>query len=88
MWISKNNVEQCATCLDYQHLQPYEKAIVYDLPCKPQLVVGSDIFSINNMLLYIVDYCSKFPIVKKADSLSADNLITAAKFVFTEFGLP
>ena len=44
--------------------------------------------SINdNMLFFIVDYYSKFHIMKKADSLSADDIIRAAKIVFTEFGL-
>ena len=51
--------------------------------------IAADIFSItNNMLLCIVDYYSKFPIMKKADSLSADNLIGTAKIMFTEFKLP
>ena len=40
------------------------------------------------MLLCIVDYYSKIPVVKKADGLSAANLNRAAKIVFTEFGLP
>ena len=57
--------------------------------CKPWEVVAADVFSINyNMLLCIVDYYSKFPIVKKADGLSADDLTRGAKIVFTEFGLP
>ena len=36
----------------------------------------------------MVDYCSKFLIVKKADSLAADDLVKVAKIVFIEFGLP
>ena len=51
-------------------------------------MVGTDIFFINNnKLSYIVEYYSKLPIVKKADGLSADSLITAAKIVFMEFNL-
>ena len=50
---------------------------------------GNDIFTIkNNTLLYIVDFYSKFPIVKKMDGLSADNLITVVKIVFAELGFP
>ena len=37
----------------------------------------------NNMLLCIVDYYSNFPIMKKADHLSAEDLIRVAKIVFT-----
>ena len=33
-----------------------------------------------------VDYYRKFPIVKKAISLTADDLVKAAKIVFAEFG--
>ena len=38
--------------------------------------------------LCITDNYSKFPIVKKADSLRADDLVRAAKIVFKEDGLP
>ena len=52
----------------------------------PWEVVGADIISINNnMLLCIVNYYSKFPIMKKADGLLADNLFRAVRIVFTEF---
>ena len=45
------------------------------------------IFLLRITLLYIVDCYRKFPIVKRADSLVADDLVKAAKIVFTEFGL-
>ena len=40
------------------------------------------------MCLHIVNLYSKFPIVKNADGLSADDLIRAAKIMFGELGLP
>ena len=46
------------------------------------------IFGKNKTLLCIVDYYSKFPIVKKADSITADDLVKADKIVFTKFKLP
>ena len=46
------------------------------------------IFINNNTLLCIVDYFSKFPVMKKADGLSADHLTRAAIIVFTKFGPP
>ena len=59
------------------------------MPCKSWELVGADIFTIkNSILLCIVDYHSKFPIVKKGDGLSEGNLIRVAKIVFVEFGLP
>ena len=51
-------------------------------------MVGAYTFTIkNNKLLCIVDYYSKFPVMKKENALSVDNLIREAKIVFTEFGL-
>ena len=46
------------------------------MPHKPWEVDGTDIFTIKkNALLCIVDYYSKFPVVKKTDGHLADNLI-------------
>ena len=42
----------------------------------------------SNMLLCIVHYYRKFPIVKKVDGLSADDMIRAAKIVFADSELP
>ena len=67
--------------LDYQQNQSHEKTIPYDLLCKPWEVV--DIYAIC-----IVDYYSKLPIMKKADGMSADNLIRAAMNMSVEVGLP
>ena len=58
-------------------------------PFRPWEVVGADIFKINNgMLLCIVDYYSKFPVVMKVGTLAADDLLQMAKMTFAEYGLP
>ena len=41
----------------------------------------------NKTLVCIVNYYSQFPIVKKP-SLTADDLVEAAKIVFIQFGFP
>ena len=53
-------------------------------------MAATDVFFIiiNKTLLCIVDYYSKFPIIKKADSLAVDGLVKAVKIAFVEFGLP
>ena len=49
------------------------------MPYKPWEVVGTDTFSLNNdMLLCIIDYYSRFLVVKKTDGLSADDPIKVA----------
>ena len=46
-------------------------------------------FTLNNKYyLCIVDYHSQFPIVKRAEDMSAENLILACKVIFSEYGLP
>ena len=48
-----------------------------------------DIVTVNyNNYLCVVDYHSKFPIIKKTKDLSADSLILTCKFIFSEYGIP
>ena len=42
----------------------------------------------NRNYLYIVDYHSKFPIIKKTEDLAADSLILACKISFSDYGPP
>ena len=74
----------------YQQMQPQEKALHYDVPCRPWDVVGADVFIINiKTLLYTVDHHNKFPIVKKkVNSPSTDILVQMTKLIFAECGLP
>ena len=46
-------------------------------------------FTLNKKYyLCIVDYHSKFPIVNRAEDMSAESLIVACKVIFSEYGLP
>ena len=75
----ENTVNQCATASI--HMQK-KKTILKNLPTKPWEIVGADIFLINKeTLLCIVDYYSKFPVVKRVDGLSADDFIKATSVV-------
>ena len=70
-------------------MQPKEWILHQDIPLSPWEVVGADIFHFNNKnYLCIVDYNSKFPIVKKLEGLSAKNLTNAVKIIFMEYGIP
>ena len=42
----------------------------------------------NKNYLCIVDYHSKFPVIKYTEDLSADILIPACKIIFSEYDLP
>ena len=46
-------------------------------------------FTLNNKnYLCIVDHHSKFPVVKRMEGLSTENLIAKAKVIFAEYGTP
>ena len=63
--------------------------IHHDIPVRPWDVIGTDMLTVNNKhYLCIVDYHSKFPIIKKTEDVSADNLILTYKIIFAEYGLP
>ena len=52
-------------------------------------VVSADIFHFKNKhYLCNVDYNSKFPVVKRLEGLSAENLINMVKIIFAEYGIP
>ena len=52
-------------------------------------MIGADLFHFNNKnYLCIVDYYSKFPVVKRMEGLSTENLIIRVKVIFAEYGIP
>ena len=60
----------------------------HDIPIRPWDVIGVDTFQLNKKnYLCVIDYHSKFPIVKKIKGLSADSLISTFKVVFSEYSI-
>ena len=52
-------------------------------------LIKADLFTTSSSnFLCIVEYHSRFQIVKQTDILSAESLITCCKTVFAEYGLP
>ena len=92
-WVNINTdiktIKHCSTCLECWNMQVQEKTVHNKVLTKLWEVVDTDIFKASNeTLLCIVDYYSKFPLVKKVESISAEDLIWATKVVLAEFGLP
>ena len=93
-WINVNDdtekqIKNCTICLTFQQTQLKDKIIHHDIPAKPWEVIGTDMFTLNNKQnISIIDYHSKFPVTKKAEDLSADNLLLTCKVIFAEYGLP
>ena len=67
-------------------MQPKEKMIHHDIPLRPWEVLGADVFHFNNKNhLCIVDYHSKFPVIKRMEGLSTESLIATIKVIFAEY---
>ena len=82
-------IRQCATCLEFQQIQPRDKIFHHEIPLRPWEAVGADVFHFNKInYLCVVDYNSKFPIVRKLQGLSAEHLISAVSYIFAEYGIP
>ena len=53
-----------------------------EIPSRPWEVVGPDVLVINKKtILCIVDYHSKFPMIKKVNNLSPDNLVQTTRLI-------
>ena len=92
-WVNINNdienqVKNCSTFLEFQQTQPEEKAVYYDILLTPWEVLGVDIFQFNSKkYLCLVDYHSKFLVIKRMEGLSAESLIATVKIIFAEYGI-
>ncbi|KAL9978440.1 hypothetical protein ACROYT_G015954 [Oculina patagonica] len=82
-------VKSCPPCQRHQKLNVKEPLLPHDVPKKPWHTLGSDIFFWNNAnYLVVVDYYSKFPVVKKLSNLNSSAVIAHLKSVFEEHGIP
>ena len=51
-------------------------------------MLGVDIFHLNNKnYLCIIDYHSKFPVIKRMEGLSTESLIATIKVIFAEYSI-
>ncbi|KAI8516719.1 hypothetical protein Bbelb_053000 [Branchiostoma belcheri] len=82
-------VQTCRTCQKYQNSQQKEEMTPTETPSRPWKKVGADLFYLNQeWFLLVVDYYSKFPIVKTLKSLKASTVTQAFKGIFAEQGIP
>ena len=85
----KNYIKFCATCLEFQQTHPKERIIHHKIPLRPWEVFSADVFHFNNKdYLCIVDYHSKFPVIKRLERLSVESLVNRVKIIFNKYGIP
>ena len=82
-------VKNCELCNKYQQAQPRLPAMQPDLPTRPWEKLGSDIFQFNGAnYLIIVDYYSRFPVIRPLNDTSASTISSHLTSLFAEYGLP
>uniref|UniRef100_A0A3P9KLT8 Gypsy retrotransposon integrase-like protein 1 n=1 Tax=Oryzias latipes TaxID=8090 RepID=A0A3P9KLT8_ORYLA len=82
-------VKGCHVCSMFQPAQQKLPVMQPDLPTRPWEILGSDIFEFDShKYLIIVDYYSRFPVVRLLPDISARTVCTYFKSVLGEHGLP
>ena len=73
----ENKVKDCAICQQNATSQTKEAMHSHDVPRGPWIKLGADLFEHNKkQYLLVVDYFSKFPIIRKLHSLSTGAVIS------------
>ena len=93
-WISINNdlkelVEKCDICQAQQNSTPIIQKYVSEVPPHPWHTLGSDLFYFQRIdFLVVVDYFSKYLIVRKIPNSTSSAVIKELGMIFSEFGKP
>ena len=82
----------CQLCLKYsksKNKSTPQTALGHEVPPVPWSKVATDIFHYESQpYLLIVNYTSRFPIVRKLKSMSVQNVAEHFKSIFLEYGWP
>ena len=85
----KHLVKDCDICNKYQAEQSKLPAMQPDLPTRPWEKLGTDIFQFKeNKYLMIVDYYSRFPVIRLLGDITADIIYNHFTTILAEYGLP
>ena len=88
----ENLILNCQLCLKYSKSKNKSSpptALGHEVPAVPWSKVATDIFHYESQLyLLVVDYTSRFPIVRRLKSMSAQNITEQFKSIFLEYGWP
>ena len=82
-------IAKCSTCQKHRNSNCKETLIPHDIPPHAWHTLGSDLFTWNkHCYLLLVDYYSKFPIIRKLTSITSAAIILQMKGIFDEHGIP
>ena len=85
----KELVKDCEVCNIHQAAPPRLPILQPDLPTRPWEKLGADIFQFNDSkYLMIVDYYSRFPVIRLLKDMKASTVSAHFTSVLAEYGLP
>ena len=88
----ENLILNCQLCLKYsksKNKNTLPTALGHEVPVVPWSKVATDIFHYESQpYLLVVDYASRFPIVRRLKSMSAQNIAEQFQSIFSEYGWP
>ena len=85
----ENHVMHCELCQVLSKSQQKEPAIPMEIPSRPWQKLGVDLFLHDSTWYVIVaDYYSKYPWIFQLAAISFNDVISALKFCFSEYGIP
>ena len=93
-WINLNNdlkelVEKCDLCQSQQNSFTVIQKYISVVPPHPWHTVGSDLFYFQRIdFLVVVDYFSKYLIIRKIPNSTSSAVIKELGMIFSEFGKP
>ena len=93
-WVNINSdlkemVEKCDICQSQQNSTTSVQKYVSEVPPHPWHTLGSDLFYFQRIdFLVVVDYFSKYLIVRKIPSSTSSAVIKELGMIFSEFGNP
>ena len=82
-------VKGCGVCNKHHSTQPKLPLMQPDLPERPWEKLGADIFQFKeSKYLMIVDYYSRFPVIRLLNDMKASTISTHFTSVLSEYGIP
>ena len=85
-------LSNCELCIKYSKAkckQPSDMSLGQDIPIHPWTKIVTDIFYFDGVsYLLIVDYTSRFPVVKKLASVTAQQVASQIRLVISDYGWP
>ena len=82
-------VKTCDICQSVRPTQPKQTLFPHEVPHGPFKKLGVDMFELDNAhYLLVADYFSKFPFVRRLNSMHSRTVIDLLKILFSEHGCP